>query len=99
MKENRKSRTWRLVLFAAALLVCSSAMRAQEPDTPEQPKPAGRGIPGVNDNSTEDANQQDNSNNWTPDTMPLTGLAGTDGWKSGIKAQLLGTRLTVRDHD
>src|SRR5271169_4957356 len=73
MRVKLKSRRWRLLLAAMALLGITGGLRAQEPEpeAPGQPKPAGRGFPGMNDNSVEDQNQQDN---WIPDTMPLTGL-------------------------
>lgn len=74
MKRNLKTRSWRLALLATAVLACSSAMCAQEPDTQAQPRPAGRGIPGLSDNSMQDENQQDTLSDWNPDTMPLTGL-------------------------
>jgi hypothetical protein len=44
----------------------------QEPG-PEQttPKPAGRGLPGLNDNTDQ---QNQNNDNWQPDNSPVTGL-------------------------
>jgi hypothetical protein len=67
-----------LLLGAAAL---GAAARAQEPDQQEPqdntqaptqtaPKPAARGIPGIDD--TSDNNQP---TNWQPDTTPVTGIA------------------------
>jgi hypothetical protein len=74
MSVKSKSRGWRLLLAAIALFGITGGLRAQEPEpeAPAQPKPAGRGIPGMNDNPIEDQNQQ--QGNWNPDTMPLTGL-------------------------
>jgi hypothetical protein len=43
----------------------------QEPMPPEQPKPAARGLPPISEPETTDEQQNDN---WQPDTTPLTGL-------------------------
>jgi len=72
MKMNYKTWKWTLTILTLVALGCTSAIRAQEPETQAQPKPAGRGIPSVDDTNSQDAN--DLQSGWTPDTMPLTGL-------------------------
>jgi hypothetical protein len=63
----------RLAFFATAVLVFASALSAQEPETPERPKPAGRGIPAMDDTAAEDQNK-DPLGGWNADTTPLTGM-------------------------
>jgi hypothetical protein len=65
-----------LLLLLAARGAC--AQEPQEPppaedpsQQPNPPKPAGRGLPGMNDDQTTD---QENNNDWHPDTTPVTGL-------------------------
>jgi len=70
-----KLRNSRLTFLVSALLVFASALSAQEPETPEPPKPAGRGIPAMDDATAEDQNRvQDPLGGWNADTMPLTGM-------------------------
>ena len=70
---NVKMRNYKLALVAVATLVFANAVIAQEPETPEQPKPAGRGIPAIDDSTAQDQNT-DSLAEWNPDTMPITGL-------------------------
>jgi hypothetical protein len=70
-----------LVLLVFILTTAAAATRAQEPQepppqqepTPEQtqPKPAGRGLPGMED---QDNNSNQDNNQWQPDNTPTTGL-------------------------
>lgn len=74
-----KSRTIpRLLLFLLAASVAAGSPRAQEPQEPQvpqtpegvtKPRPAARGIPGLNESQEEETN-----NNWQPDNAPVTGL-------------------------
>jgi hypothetical protein len=55
------------------LAAAGAAVWAQEPEPPQEPgtpKPAARGIPGMDDEN----DNQNNTNNWTPDNSPVTGL-------------------------
>ena len=68
-----------LLLLEGALTLAAGNAWAQEPQEPPPteepsqqptaPKPAGRGLPGMNDDQASD--QQDT---WRPDTTPVTGL-------------------------
>src|SRR5258708_25778249 len=72
---NLKMRSWKIALLAAALLFAANALAAQEPDTPAEPKPAGRGIPAINEGTLQDQDAaRDQLDKWNPDTMPVTGL-------------------------
>lgn len=73
---NIKSRISVLILVAAAVLTFTNGMNAQEPQTPaEPPKPAGRGIPAMDETTNQDENStQDSVAEWNADTMPITGL-------------------------
>jgi hypothetical protein len=68
---NPKMRSWKITLLALALVFSAKALTAQEPVPPEQPKPAGRGIPGLDEGQDATRDQLDK---WNPDTMPVTGL-------------------------
>lgn len=63
-----------LLLFGfAATGVTAWAQDQQEPPSePSKPKPAARGIPGIDDTAEDNNNPNDQ---WHPDTTPLTGLA------------------------
>src|SRR5580704_5222577 len=61
--------TWKIALLGLALIFTAKALTAQEPDTPAQPKAAGRGIPALDEGAP-----QDQVDKWNPDTMPVTGL-------------------------
>ncbi len=73
MNTKHKIRAGRLALLVVMALAMAGSVRGQdqEPEAPpQQPKPAGRGIPSVpDDNSAQDA-----ANSWSADTGPLTGL-------------------------
>src|SRR5258708_7009625 len=72
---NLKMRSWKIALLATALLFAANALMAQEPDTPTEPKPAGRGIPALNEGTLQDQDAaRDQVDKWNPDTMPVTGL-------------------------
>jgi hypothetical protein len=47
----------------------------QDPDAPTKPKPAARGVPGLNDINAPNDNSDNPPTNWQPDTNPATGLA------------------------
>jgi hypothetical protein len=64
-----KIRNWKIALLVLALVFMAKAVTAQEPDTPAEPKPAGRGIPALDEGAV-----QDQPDKWNPDTMPVTGL-------------------------
>jgi hypothetical protein len=65
-----------LLVLAAIAAASSRAQETQQPQVPQapeganKPKPAARGIPGLNDSGE---NAQDN-NTWQPDNFPVTGL-------------------------
>jgi hypothetical protein len=68
-------RNWKLAVVGLALVFTAKALTAQEPETPAEPKPAGRGIPGIDEGTPQDQNAaQDALDRWNPDTMPVTGL-------------------------
>ena len=73
MSSTKQIRTLVLLLFGfAATGATAWAQDQQEPPSePSKPKPAARGIPGVDD-TTDENNQADQ---WQPDNTPLTGLA------------------------
>ena len=65
----------KLVLAWVALVTLACGVRAQEPQEPQPPqestpRPAGRGIPGVDDS----VQNPEGNNQWSPDTTPVTGL-------------------------
>jgi hypothetical protein len=76
MEMIQTKHNWKLLLAALQLFTWVGIALAQEPETPEPPKPAGRGIPAMVDPSVvQDENgAQDFSTPWHADTMPLTGL-------------------------
>jgi hypothetical protein len=101
-----------LVLLAIVGVRSSRAQEPQEPQVPQtleganKPKPAARGIPGLDDSSNE--NGSDNST-WQPDTFPVTGLQNPTlgvpelghsywvpgiGYGSTIQSQPLGQRAS-----
>ncbi len=71
----------KLFVAAVALFGAATILSAQEPDSPPpqtpapdttgNPKPAGRGVPSLEPNDTQDQNPD---KDWKPDTMPITGL-------------------------
>ena len=73
---NFMIRSWKFVLLGIALVVTATCLAAQEPpETPVEPKPAGRGIPGIGDPAVQnDDATRDPLDKWNPDTMPVTGL-------------------------
>jgi len=77
MTQNKHN--WKLLVLALQVFACSGMLLAQEPQTPEQPKPAGRGIPAITDPSIiqNEPSDQDTSTPWSADTAPLTGLQTT----------------------
>jgi hypothetical protein len=73
---NSMIRSLRIALLAFALVSVANGLEAQEPpDTPVEPKPAGRGIPAIGDPAVQnDDAARDQLDKWNPDTMPVTGL-------------------------
>lgn len=73
MSSAKQIRTLVLLLFGfAATGATAWAQDQQEPPSePSKPKPAARGVPGIDDTSDEN-NQADQ---WQPDNTPLTGVA------------------------
>ena len=73
MSSTKQIRTLVLLLFGfAATGATAWAQDQQEPPSePSKPKPAARGVPGIDDTSVEN-NQADQ---WQPDNTPLTGVA------------------------
>src|ERR1700757_5010687 len=72
---NSKTQSWKLAMLGLALVFAANALTAQEPETPAEPKPAGRGIPAMGDATLEnDDAARDQLDKWNPDTMPVTGL-------------------------
>lgn len=69
---------WQKIFLSSLLaLVCSPVIAAQDADPSSQepapsgpPKPAARGIPGL----PGPGDDQTDASDWTPDSMPLTGL-------------------------
>src|ERR1700741_903467 len=79
MNASKQIRELLLLMFGAGAI--AGGARAQDPQeppapqTPEgpgKPKPAARGIPGMNDSNTAEENDQQSS--WQPDNSPVTGL-------------------------
>src|SRR5215468_9742205 len=70
------NRNWHAALILLALSLASICSAQQQDSSTQQPepsgpaKPAGRGIPGM----PGQADEQQTPSDWTPDTMPLTGL-------------------------
>jgi hypothetical protein len=78
MSVSKLIRKLVLLSFAAATIACGAwaqdTQEPQEPETPTKPKPAARGIPGIDDsNATVEDNQKQNVS-WQPDNSPATGL-------------------------
>jgi len=71
LTTNPKMRAWKIALFGLAFVITAKALTAQEPEAPAPPKPAGRGIPGLDEDQDAARDQLDK---WNPDTMPVTGL-------------------------
>lgn len=80
---NKAQRTCKLGLLFLSLTIFTDGSRAQEPQQPQEqqpanqpsqnkPKPAGRGIPGSEPDSTVE--DQNPTANWQQDTSPATGL-------------------------
>ena len=72
MSRSKQIRSLVLLLFGLAATGATAwAQDPQEPpsEEPSKPKPAARGIPGIDD-TTEDNNQSD----WQADNNPLTGV-------------------------
>jgi hypothetical protein len=79
MKASKQIRELVLLMFGAAAI--AGGARAQDPQEPQapqtpegpgKPKPAARGVPGLNDSNTAEENDQQSS--WQPDNSPVTGL-------------------------
>jgi hypothetical protein len=79
MKASKQIRELLLLMFGAAAI--AGGARAQDPQEPQapqtpegpgKPKPAARGVPGLNDSNT--AGENDQQSNWQPDNSPVTGL-------------------------
>src|SRR5712692_453763 len=68
---NPKMRSWKIALLGLALVFSAKALTAQEPVPPAEPKPVGRGIPGLDEDQDVTRDQLEK---WNPDTMPVTGL-------------------------
>jgi hypothetical protein len=67
------------LLFLGAVLVSGSAwaqdtQQPQAPEGPARPKPAARGIPGINDPNATAEDHEGQTDNWRQDTAPVTGL-------------------------
>jgi hypothetical protein len=85
MSRSKRIAVSSLLLFG--LLAVAASVRAQDPQEPPptqepppptpdsdpnaKPKPAARGVPGLDDNDTD---QNQNTQQWQPDTAPPTGL-------------------------
>jgi hypothetical protein len=75
MSGSKQIRSLVLLLFGLAATGATAWAQDQQqepPSEPSKPKPAARGVPGIDD-TTEDNNNQ--ADQWQPDNTPLTGVA------------------------